>query len=179
MIPDSGWTNERIDTMRRMLAEGHSTAVVAAFIGCSRNAVIGKVRRLEEATKERWTRRTGTTHGPRKVRMPDEGRAPRKAPTPAANFLPLMKPLPPQPPAPAVAYVPGKPATILTVTGCRWEVTGSVVTAEYRFCNGKVEDGKPYCAHHARLAVSPSSATIRKRTLGPFGMRFQKSGRAA
>jgi len=174
------WTDDRITTMRNMLAEGHSAAVVAAALGVSRNAVIGKVMRLEQSTNERWARRTGTTHGPRKVQLPAAVRAPRKIPAPlapTANVLPLIKPLPAikPTPRPAVAYVPGKAAGILDVTGCRWAVGERAdVIGGHLFCNARKANGTEYCAFHDQAKSAPYSEKLVKKTLRAFGMRFEK-----
>ncbi len=180
------WTDDRITAMRNMLAEGHSTAAVAAALGVSRNAVIGKVMRLEQSTNERWARRTGTTHGPRKVqlRATDTKTVPKidrnldRAPSaPTANVLPLIKPLPAMKPTPkpAVAYVPGKAAGILDVTGCRWAVGERAdVIGKHVFCNARKAGGTEYCAFHDQAKSAPYSEKLVKKTLRAFGMRFEK-----
>ena len=41
------WTEERVELLKRLWADGRSASQIAAEIGgCSRNAVIGKVHRL-------------------------------------------------------------------------------------------------------------------------------------
>jgi len=49
-MPQSTWTNERIETLKTMWAEGHHTLKIAEAIGVSRGAVIGKAHRLCLAT---------------------------------------------------------------------------------------------------------------------------------
>ena len=42
------WTDERIETLKRLWSEGHSASQIAGELGgVSRNAVIGKVHRLK------------------------------------------------------------------------------------------------------------------------------------
>ncbi len=174
------WTDDRITAMRNMLAEGHSAAAVAAALGVSRNAVIGKVMRIEQSTNERWARRTRTKRGPRNVQQPDAVRAPRKIPAPLApsvNVLPLLKPLPAMKPTPkpAIAYVPGKPVGILDVTGCRWAVGERAdVIGKHVFCNARKVGGTEYCAFHDQAKSAPYSEKLVKKTLRAFGMRFEK-----
>lgn len=42
------WTDERVETLKRLWTEGHSASQIAARLGMgvTRNAVIGKVHRL-------------------------------------------------------------------------------------------------------------------------------------
>ncbi|RDW12352.1 GcrA family cell cycle regulator, partial [Paracoccus thiocyanatus] len=72
------WTDERVETLKRMWAEGQSASQIAKELGgVTRNAVIGKVHRLGLSNRT------------------EEGAA-EPAPEPAA------KPVPPAPaPAPA------------------------------------------------------------------------------
>lgn len=44
--PQTDWTAERIATLRRTWARGDSAREIAFLLGCSYNAVTGKVRRL-------------------------------------------------------------------------------------------------------------------------------------
>ena len=47
MEPVFGWTDERVDLLRRLWEEGQSASKIAAQLGgVTRNAVIGKVHRL-------------------------------------------------------------------------------------------------------------------------------------
>lgn len=61
------WTRERVDTLETMWRAGHSAATIAERLGCSRNAVIGKVHRLGLADQDRsravrrTARRPGTS----------------------------------------------------------------------------------------------------------------------
>ena len=40
------WTDERLDRLRAMYADGHSCAAIGAALGISKSAIIGKVNRL-------------------------------------------------------------------------------------------------------------------------------------
>ena len=94
------WTDERVETLKRMWAEGQSASQIAKELGgVTRNAVIGKVHRLG------LSNRAGEG-----VSMADEVEA---AP-PAAPAKPEVAARPAEPaaprPAPAAAPVPPKPA---------------------------------------------------------------------
>lgn len=49
MIPVIVWTDERVDLLTRMWANGHSARAIAEALShtCTRNAVLGKVDRLK------------------------------------------------------------------------------------------------------------------------------------
>jgi len=134
------WTPEKIETMRKLLAGGKSCAHIAALFSTTKSAVIGKVHRLEAASGEKWKRSAGTTYGPRKKAL-------RAAPAP------------PKP----IVYVPGIPAGILDVTGCRWPVDQGNAPGRHLFCNGKIYKGS-YCEFHAHENTAHYSRNLIKKT---------------
>ncbi len=161
------WTDERINTLKRMWAEGQSASQIAKELtGVTRNAVIGKVHRLGLA---------GRTTPSRPVKRP-----PRLArPKPQAPAAPVAAPVAPPPiPAPIVAKpavaaaasavpVISKPlsplaladgghASILTLrdTMCKWPI-GDPADPKFAFC-GRKSDCGPYCTEHAKVAFQPA-----------------------
>lgn len=176
----AGWTDERIAAMKRLLQGGLSCSGVAAMLGVSRNAIIGKVHRIEHATGEKWIRRIGTSTGPRNL---VRGAAPRKRPEPRLSVAPAARPVerqkkPQQPPRRAPALPAGisatgikrvrlgKPCGILQASGCRWAIgSDPKVIGTHVFCNAAVEEGRSYCDAHARQSAAPYSADLIKRTL--------------
>ena len=79
------WTDERVETLKKMWAEGQSASQIAKELGgVTRNAVIGKVHRLG------LSNRVGGGKG-------DEDEVAAPAPTPAATLRPEA---PPRPAAP-------------------------------------------------------------------------------
>lgn len=179
------WTEQKVAELKRLLEEGRSCADVAAALGngCTRNAVIGKARRLEIASGTRWARRTNEQPAPRADRPEKAPRAPRpkvapiprpSAPSSAAPFLrPLRAPKRRTP----VLYVPGTPAAITEVTGCRWEISGSFNVADYVFCNAKTKDGQSYCPHHDQMKVASYSRELIRNTVRA-ALLTQKRGAA-
>lgn len=182
------WTDERIQTMRDLLDKGWSCGKVAAHLGCSRNAVIGKAHRIEAREGTKLTRKTGTKTGPprKAVLLPGadyrkpraEPAAPRRTPRSSDDSRGALL-IPAKPSTPA--YVPGTLVGILDVTGCKWGVSESPdVIGRHLFCNAPRADGDDrYCPHHAQMNVSPSSTAVKQCTLSAFGLRFEKRGRAA
>lgn len=175
------WTDEHVGEMRRLLKEGLSCTQVGARIGCSRNAVIGKVHRIEKATGEKWFRAQGTRHGPQN-RAP--GTEPRKKPkravppqivVVAAPSQPvLLRPLPRRAPRlPAAIIIKGlKPVKsgtacgILQTSGCRWAIGHDPkVIGGHVFCNEATPEGYSYCEAHARANIAPHSRDLIRRTI--------------
>ena len=122
------WTDERVETLKKMWAEGQSASQIAKELGgVTRNAVIGKVHRLglsnrttaeEEAAPE-------VAAAPAPEVAPAAGpAAPREEPRPAAAAQPAVRPAPPAPqpapqPAPVTtaAVVPMPPRKVIVPAG--------------------------------------------------------------
>jgi GcrA cell cycle regulator len=99
------WTDERVETLKRMWAEGQSASQIAKELGgVTRNAVIGKVHRLGLSNRAG----DGAAHG-------EEAEAPVAAPAAAVRPEPAPRPAPePAPraaePAPAPRPAAERPA---------------------------------------------------------------------
>ena len=92
------WTDERVETLKRMWAEGQSASQIAKELGgVTRNAVIGKVHRLGLSNRVTG----GTVRDEDEVEAPAPAAPPRaEAPRPAEP--PRVEPAPVRPaPAPA------------------------------------------------------------------------------
>lgn len=135
------WTPERVETLKRLWAEGQTAAVIARQLGgCTRNAVCGKVDRLGLA--QRHTQ-FNTEQAIRRVRA----RAKVKAAAPTPLFASV--PLPPEPPMPAA---PGVRLSILQLTNATCKCgLGDPKDADFGFCGQPSLPGSPYCAQHKRL----------------------------
>lgn len=165
------WTDERIQTMRDLLDKGWSASKIAAELGCTRNAVIGKTNRLEASNGVALTRNHGIKTGPRIAVLKSGTAAARRLPRSSNDGLDLL--IQPQKPA----YVPGTPVGILDVIGCKYPVSeDSTVIGPHLFCNAPRAPGDArYCPHHLELCTFRSStATVKQRTLSAFGLRFPK-----
>lgn len=106
------WTDERVETLKRMWAEGQSASQIAKELGgVTRNAVIGKVHRL--GLSNRVTGGTGRDEdeadtpaapaAPAAAAARPEPAAPRAAEAPRAEPAPAPRPAPAERPAPAAA----------------------------------------------------------------------------
>jgi GcrA cell cycle regulator len=143
------WTSERVEQLKSCIGAGLSCSQIAAEIGVTRNAVIGKLNRLglsrprnvpgreAEPKREAWRPRILTQH-----RI-------------------LMK-LPPEPPA-GESFIPsGHGCSLLELSPgkCRWPMSEPGTDA-FRFCGNSQVEGLPYCGGHARMAYK--SAAVRSR----------------
>lgn len=133
IAPTHDWTVERIETLTQLWSEGHSCTEVARLMGgISRNAVIGKVRRLD-LPKRRTVSRKQPTNRPKAKRPPVE----------AVQTEPIVT---------DDGYITF-PTTLvdLGAHNCRWP-HGDPKDDRFGFCGQPAVEGKPYCAAHCRRA---------------------------
>lgn len=181
------WTDERVETLKRMWNDGQSASQIAKQLGgVTRNAVIGKVHRLGLSN-----RAGGGTVKPgsdpeeveevRAAPPPPEPAAPEpkdtapQAPIPMRRpIVPAGQPLPPQPSANEIS--PEALATVrevektakrislmeLTERTCKWPI-GDPATDDFWFCGLAVAQGKPYCEAHVGVAFQPMSSRRDRR----------------
>jgi len=144
------WTNERIELLKQHFEAGLSCREIAADIGVSRNAVIGKLSRLNltrgrSVYERRLQDRTAATRAPKAVprlqfemlaTIYGEVDAPVvTGPIDEANRCSLME---------------------LGENRCRWPIS-TPGADDFCFCGNTAHDGQPYCAGHGRLAYRPNS----------------------
>ncbi|MEM8616288.1 MAG: GcrA family cell cycle regulator [Pseudomonadota bacterium] len=163
------WTEDRVDVLKKLWAEGHSASQIAKQLGgVTRNAVIGKVHRLGlsgRATPSRPVKRPPKLARPKPRLQPDGSVAAQKPPAaPAektADGVPdkavMLAALPPQP------LADGEAATILTLRDsmCKWPI-GDPADPNFAFCGRKATCG-PYCAEHAKIAFQPAKKREKKK----------------
>ena len=174
------WTDERVETLKRMWAEGQSASQIAKELGgVTRNAVIGKVHRLGLSNRVGGKDDDDAPAAAAPARS--EPAAPRPEPTANVTPLPLRKaivpagqPLPPQPSLneispEALASVRevekrAKRLTLMELTErtCKWPI-GDPATEDFWFCGLPALPGKPYCEAHVGVAFQPMSARRDRR----------------
>jgi GcrA cell cycle regulator len=148
--------------LRRLWAEGHSTAAIGRRMGLSKNAIVGRAHRLDLDGRPSPIQRDGYVPVPLKLRPlpPASSTLPPLAsaavqvdapPSPIAAKLwppaPLTGPTPVQ--SVVTAPTPSKPRR--NAPSCCWPI-GEPGTKAFRFCDDVAALGKPYCDEHARLA---------------------------
>ncbi|MGJ3232923.1 MAG: GcrA family cell cycle regulator [Oceanicaulis sp.] len=160
------WTDERVETLKKLWADGLSASQIAKQLGgVTRNAVIGKVHRLGlsgRAAPSQPARRPA----PRPARTPKPAtvKAAPPASKPAAAPVREVKPAAAVPaPAEAKRLPNGEYATVLTLREgmCKWPI-GDPGDTEFRFCGRRSKPGSAYCEAHAQLAYQPQNKRKRK-----------------
>jgi GcrA cell cycle regulator len=173
------WTDERVEKLTKLWAEGLSASQIAAQLGdVSRNAVIGKVHRLNLPGRAKSGGSVATA------------RPAAKRPAPAAPSAPRVATFQQQRPAPAAPRATVRPAataakddfefdalvatalptagdvilptslklalTELTERTCKWPV-GDPLSDDFHFCGCDASESSPYCKFHAKMAYQPVS----------------------
>jgi hypothetical protein len=158
----SGWTDERVAELRRLIViEGYSAARAAESLSepiagmiFTRNSVIGKARRMGIKMNKAGDMTSAAHNGgkPRseaerrlhpRIKAPVERRAP---PRPVAQGAAVSEPAKAeQPPAPFLRI----PITELNEMRCHWPAGDPKYdAANFGYCGQPVEPGKSYCPCH-------------------------------
>lgn len=153
------WTNDAIEQLRNLWADGHSATQIGARLGVSKNTVIGKAHRLKLPGRA----------SPIRCRVPGEQGAKQLGRLPAPKLADM------KPPADCRGVVPGQaacapvtleesksnpvggPPRAVVRQLCCWPV-GQPGSRNFRFCDAIAMAGKPYCKEHAALAYQPKQA---------------------
>lgn len=163
------WTDERVETLKKLWLDGLSASQIAAQLGgVTRNAVIGKVHRL--GLSGRVKKPSSAPRAPRKPRTNTSANkaAPRRGPSSGGSSggsvmgnVALQ-----QAPAASVDLRAREDVVVpmsrelsliqLTETTCKWP-SGDPTSDDFSFCGHSTKDDAPYCEHHAKLAYQPSS----------------------
>jgi GcrA cell cycle regulator len=169
------WTDERVEVLKALWADGASASAIAKRLGVTRNAVIGKVHRLDlparAPTPERF--RKAKTGDMASARAPKK-RAPamefhgisiaKRTPNPlgwrAKRIKPKVMPKP-RPPRPAAPVRRNIGLLELTAASCRWPVNDPPRGEPYLFCGAAVEEPRVYCSDHYLIAYQRGSAPRR------------------
>ena len=142
------WTAERVELLKSCVDAGLSCGQIAREIGVSRNAVIGKINRLQLSRCHGAIARQPERKRPRVLTQHHILMAVRAAPLPAADTL-----------------VPngGRCSLMeLNESKCRWPINDPGAE-NFCFCGNQAVAGLPYCAGHARIAYQPAA---RQRRVG-------------
>ena len=187
------WTDDRVETLKRMWGEGQSASQIAKELGgVTRNAVIGKVHRLGLSNRTAGTpaveekpveakAKPKPAPAPKPAPKPEvQAEEPEAAPEPKPSLparkqiIPAGQPLPPQPSAneispEALAKVSeiekkAKKIGLMDLTERTCKwPVGDPATEDFWFCGLPVQQGKPYCEAHVGVAFQPMSARRDRR----------------
>jgi GcrA cell cycle regulator len=162
------WTDERVELLKKLWADGLSASRIAAELGgVSRNSVIGKVHRLglsgraKSASASVPRQRKPRVHHQHMMRIARPGVRGNTALAP----MPIYEAdLEPEPQVIENIIPIGQRCTILELTEstCRWPI-GDPSAADFFFCGGKTLEGLPYCGYHSRIAYQPVSERRREK----------------
>lgn len=173
------WTQERIDVLKRLNAEGYSFSEIAdrlvvlpPFNRMSRSAVIGKAHRLgiSRGTQPKYHKpRRGWVEEPRRVKPKNE-----HAPTRVAR---IFANLPKEPlPKASEADVARVSFADLRDEHCKW-IPGSPADAgtnKPMFCGAERVPGLPYCRAHAARAYRAPDIDARMAEPSDAGAEAQR-----
>lgn len=168
------WTEDRIEILKKLWADGLSASQIAAQLGggVSRNAVIGKVHRLNLANRVKAAPNSvnanAKTNGKR-TRVSFSQKATLEAEDfsetkPAINLDPdpILK-------ENNISEIIEKDdhqerrlnLLELTERTCKWPV-GDPLASDFYFCGSDSEETSPYCKYHSKIAFQTFSDRRRK-----------------
>src|SRR5271169_7147074 len=145
------WTDERVELLKSRFAAGLSCREIACDIGVSRNAVIGKLSRLN-LTRER------TVKVKRSARK-DGAKGSRTGSVPRLQYQMLRKLFAEAEPASDTETIQSEHRCSLLELSeekCRWPIN-TPGAEDFCFCGNRPLEGLPYCPGHTRLAYRPGS----------------------
>lgn len=158
------WTDDAIAQLKKLWAEGLSTAKIGGIMGISKNAVVGKAHRLQLESRPSPIKAAAPGSTPRAptVKRVVAPVAPRPiaveapvtiAPRPPATVTPIREKIE----APQAFVRPVAPVRVVTNSRpragavCCWPL-GEPGTPQFRFCDAGAVQGRPYCAEHVQIA---------------------------
>ena len=152
------WNDERVETLKRLWAEGLSASHIATELGgITRNAVIGKVHRLGISGRAKSP--ASAVPRPKKARVHQQmirvARPLARGNTALATAFDYE--IEAEPEVVDNVVLMGQRGSLLELTehSCRWPI-GDPGDADFFFCGGPTATSLPYCAHHCRVAYQPA-----------------------
>ena len=118
------WTAEKIKQLKKLWLKGKSTIEIGKELGISKNAVVGKVHRLELAARPSPIKRTAKDKSGSSHRITKKELKPQKV-----TLLDLK------------------------LNSCRWPI-GDPKDDDFHFCGADTVTGKPYCSEHCKIAYT-------------------------
>jgi GcrA cell cycle regulator len=145
------WTDERVELLKSRFAAGLSCREIACDIGVSRNAVIGKLARLN-LTREKTVKVQRTGRKDKAKEIHPRGSVPR------LQYQMLRKLYAEALPAEDETIQSEHRCSLLELSEekCRWPIN-TPGNEDFCFCGNSPLKGLPYCVGHTRLAYRPGS----------------------
>ena len=178
-MESTGWTEERVELLKKLWLEGLSASQIAGVLGegVTRNAVIGKVHRLKLTGRAKPA--SSAPRARTAPRAPSVRRISTGPSRPSSGIASMMKSrsmpsggggmthgataLKMDPEFETEAYVAPQVQELyipedqrlnllqLNEHTCKWPI-GDPLTTDFYFCGQHSEEGKPYCEFHSRRA---------------------------
>jgi len=164
-INDATWTESTIARLRELWSEGISASEIGRRLGISKNAVIGKVHRLDLPGRSCPLKQGGRSRPqtPRIVRTGSRTTLPtlQSLQQPGATTAPSARDRVTIRRSPAAATPPAIPPTLFRPwqksQPCCWPI-GQPGTSGFRYCDAGSLPGKPYCEEHYCRAYTSACA---------------------
>lgn len=143
------WTTDRVELLKSHFEAGLTCREIAASIGVSRNAVIGKLARLH------LTRGPARAE-PRSTKAAARDRSRKSIPRLQYQMLQAVYEEPQ--PTGEEPVVSDFRCSLLELSNerCRWPIS-TPGADDFCFCGNPPVEGMPYCSGHHRLAYRPGS----------------------
>lgn len=172
------WTDERVELLKKLWAEGLSASQIAAQLGgVSRNAVIGKVHRLKLSGRGRATaaptrQKKAVQQGTGTAKQASRAASAARHVTSSIGATALQVQFDAEPVARPLARTETESVVVpisrhlrlvdLTERTCKWP-NGDPLSEDFHFCGNDAAESGPYCKYHARLAFQPAAERRRSR----------------
>lgn len=142
------WTTDRVELLKSHFEAGLTCREIAASIGVSRNAVIGKLARLQ------------LTRGPARAepRPTKVARERSRKSIPRLQYQILQAVYENPPPLQEEPIISERRCSLLELSNerCRWPIS-TPGAEDFCFCGNTPVQGMPYCSGHTRLAYRPGT----------------------
>ncbi|MCB1386968.1 MAG: GcrA cell cycle regulator [Nitratireductor sp.] len=152
-----GWTDERVELLKKLWMEGLSASQIAAELGgVTRNAVIGKIHRIGLSGRAKGTASNAARRKPAATRSTASPKAARQTNGTRSTSQPVAVV------KTAAATDIEKPEMLLldllqlTEQTCKFPI-GDPQEENFAFCGVRSKDGEPYCEYHCSLAYQPNA----------------------
>ena len=171
-LKDEGWSEERVEELKKLWADGVSAGVIGQRWGITRSAVIGKVHRLGLPGRitTRSQRNSKKLHLPIRpswfvtfsgLRHGDPVKQLRRLSADMREVKPIQLPVVPKAFEEREASR-GVALLELDLNGCRFPVNKAAKDEQHLFCNAPQMPGSSYCeACHSKCYVKPHRSTKR------------------
>lgn len=134
------WGDEMLAELDRLWGEGHSTAEIGRRLHVSKNAVVGKSKRMGLERRASPIILSSAEHKTRVARVYGSTLPPLRSEIVTPEIVPMAKP--------ARKIEVARPSVV--VGSCQWPLNDG---RPWKFCEAPVfVFGKPYCAKHSRDA---------------------------